>query len=112
MKAIGRNTVYGNPCSKQGRKCGVCGQIHVNAGDSLQCYRKYLWGRIQNESWAVEVARKAGVPIDEKRMFGHQVLDLRCEKFFCPGCKKGSKTCHGTVLERALIWLATEWELG
>ena len=104
---IGRNTVYGNPCSKQGHKCGVCGQNHKKAGDSINCYRKYLWGRIQKEKWAVELAKSVGVPVDEKKPFDHQLMDLQNKALFCPGCKDDAKTCHARVLERAVIWALT-----
>ncbi len=105
---IGRNTVYGNPCSKQGVTCGVCGQIHKKAADSINCYRKYLWGRLKKESWALKLAAQTGIPVNERKPFDHQLLDLDDKTLFCPGCKDDSKTCHARVLERAVIWLLTE----
>lgn len=88
---IGRGTIWGNPY-KVGRTCQRCGQRH-GKGETLKCYRRYLWQRINDGSGF------------DKRLaeLGRDIIDgtvvLRC-----PGCGVGSKTCHGRILEAAAIW--------
>lgn len=75
----------GNPV-KLGTVCAQCGEVHRGGGETLECYKRYLWVRMQDEEWC--------------NAFYETCVgkDLLC---FC----KNKEQCHTSVMERALKWL-------
>lgn len=100
MINIGRTTIYGNPV-RLTQKCPVCGQRHHRPIDTAVCFRMYLSSRISLESrekqWSEEIARRAGVPIEED--FLSSLKSLKGNTLYCPGCGVDIPGCHGRVLE-------------
>lgn len=75
---------FGNPITK-GNPCPVCGKVHAAPGSTLPCYRKWLWGKMQ-----------------EDLLFRQQIKDLWGKTLVCY-C--APDPCHGDVLAAACYWL-------
>ena len=71
---------WGNPIVR-GRQCPLCSQTHPDAGSTLPCYRKYLWGLLK----------------DPKTL--SRFLELRGQILGC-FCKPGP--CHGDIMKELL----------
>lgn len=85
----GQDGPFGNPV-RIGWKCPLCGHVHNDAGSTLPCFKRYLWNRINSDA-----------------PFRARLRALDGKTLFCPGCPKGSPTCHARVLEAAIAWLNT-----
>ena len=97
-KSITRHTVFGNPIQKN-TNCPVCQKVHRSAGDSIPCFKRYLWGRIKEQFWARQLARKARIAVETKRTFTQQLMDLSGEKLI------PVTAAHSEVLQAAVQWL-------
>ncbi len=90
----------GNPCSIPGVACPICQQTHfgqrmvqLTESRSIECYRKWLWGRIRSDD----------------RVVINAILALKADDKL--GCWCKPKSCHGDVLIKAWEW-CSQWELG
>lgn len=84
---VGRPGPFGNPAAI-GCVCPYCGLVHKSAGETLPCYKKMLWKRLQIDS-----------------AFKQSVARLKGKILWCPGCGIGKSTCHARILENACQWL-------
>lgn len=93
VKFCGRPSALGNPCSEPGNPCPVCGLTHfghrmvqLTHCRSLECYRRWLWGRIVSGDRAVMLALSA--------LKGDDLL----------GCFCHPKPCHCDIVIKAWHW--------
>jgi len=82
----GFDGLFGNPVII-GRRCPFCGEVHVDGGSTLRCYRVYLERRVADEP-----EFRAAV----------EALDRKILVCFCSG-RQGLTTapphiCHGQIL--------------
>lgn len=70
---------FGNPVVK-GKKCPVCNGKHEKPGDTLPCYKKYLWKRVNAD-----------------KEFRERLWDLKGKVL---GCFCHPNPCHGHVIEQ------------
>lgn len=78
---------FGNPIEK-GKLCQICGGIHQDGGSTLDCYRVWLFKKLQTDkNFAAEVAA----------LFGKTLV-----------CFCAPNPCHGTVLAKAAAWLQSQ----
>lgn len=80
----GHDGYFGNPIAK-GRQCPVCHETHLSPGDTLPCYKKWLWQRLLADS-----------------EFAAKVMDLAGKTLVC-FCHPNP--CHGNILAAACEWL-------
>lgn len=80
----GQDGYFGNPIVV-GRVCLVCQQTHTTGGDTLPCYRRWLWQKLKTDS-----------------VYKSRVKGLIDSRLFC-FCKP--KPCHGDILIKAIEWL-------
>lgn len=73
----GEEGCFGNPI-KRGEFCLVCDEIYDSSGDTLPCYRKYLYWRVEYD------------PEFRKKLQGLRGKVLSC---FCK-----PRLCHGDVI--------------
>ena len=78
-----------NPVRK-GASCPVCGRIHREPGDTLTCFRRYLWGQIKRGRLVKEIL---ALPENAKL-----------------GCWCSPDPCHCEVILRARRWLERRGE--
>lgn len=80
----GKDGYFGNPVSKN-KPCPKCKEIHVDNGETLECYRDYLRFKINNDA-------------EFKRRF----LELDGKTL---GCFCKPKACHGDIMIEELLLL-------
>jgi hypothetical protein len=84
--------LFGNPVAVS-KQCPVCKQVHTSGAETLPCYKKYLWHRLENEE-----------------AFKKSILDLQGKTLGCFCAPKGGITatdphiCHGQVILSYLNW--------
>lgn len=85
----GRDGYFGNPI-RVGHPCVICGTRHGRDNWLIQCYRVWLWRRLNADP-----------------EFRDRVRDLHGKALGC-FCKRpdGGGLCHGDVLAAAADWLA------
>ena len=76
-KGKGKDGYFGNPVVV-GRRCN-CGVVHLSAGSTLVCYRRYFYERIKNDE-----------------MFRAMVGELKGKRLGC-FCKPAP--CHGDIIK-------------
>lgn len=88
---IGRPTMFGNPIRVR-KPCCECGVRH-GPGETLECYREWLWRKLKRD-----------------KAFAREVRKLHGKVLGC-WCKPNP--CHGDVLARAAAYLnkpeGTKW---
>lgn len=106
---VGRNTYFGNPVIR-GKKCPVCKKVHKEDGETLPCYEKYLRARLSGiparQNWGKALASTISwMPNTEHFQENFDLLKHYVQKgdqLACPGCKRGSPTCHARILEKLM----------
>lgn len=93
IKFCARPSLLGNPCSIPGKPCPVCKKTHfgprmvqLTECRSIECYRKWLWGKIQGVDQAILGALR----------------ELREGDLL--GCFCAPRACHLDVVIRAWAW--------
>jgi hypothetical protein len=93
VKYVGRPSPLGNHCSAPGVPCPVCKLVHFGPGmkqltecRSLECYRRWLWHRIE---------KRDGRILDALEQLNENDL-LGC---FCK-----PKSCHADIIAKAWRW--------
>lgn len=76
-----KDGTFGNPCVV-GKKCIVCGEIHMNSVDTISCFEVYFNKRFS-----------------EDKEFHEKVLSLKDKVL---GCFCKPKDCHGDVIVKTL----------
>jgi len=77
----GQSGYFGNPIVR-GKFCQACGKIHLDAGSTLDCYKKYFYDRIEKDN-----------------QFKEEVLKLKGKTL---GCFCKPNRCHGDTIKE---WL-------
>lgn len=91
----GQHGWLGNPIVP-GKKCLVCEGTHHGPGSTLECYRKYLWYKLKNDS-----AFRA----EFEKLVGQE------DNLYCFCMDKGlTETCHTNIIRNAILWIATQKE--
>lgn len=85
-KKVGQRGWLGNPI-KKGEKCPVCQGRHSSEAGTLSCYKIYLWERMQEREFCLELSKLRGKSL---------------------GCWCHPNPCHTHVLKKAIEWLHTE----
>lgn len=80
---FGNAPTFTNPIEK-GEKCPVCGRTHRSEGETLPCYKRWLWRQLQ-----------------ENREYRHKVRDLWGEILVTAL----PSPCFGEILIAACTWL-------
>jgi hypothetical protein len=81
----GQDGSLGNPVAI-GKACPVCGQIHMDSGSTLPCYKKYLWKRVHTDKAFYEKLKE----LEKRHKDGENVIF---------GCFCHPKPCHGNIVK-------------
>jgi len=105
-----KGSALGNPCSIPSVACPVCGVVHypsgrANAeqqGQSVQCYRKWLWKKLNEHDAAVVDAIN--------QLNCNSVLACWCVADDAPeATERCHEVCHTQVIAKAHGWY-TDWQ--
>lgn len=81
----GEDGYFGNPISK-GRTCPICSKTHVLGGDTLPCYRIWLFQKLKTDA--------------EYRARVRNLIGKRLACFCHPS------PCHGDILAKSIKWIS------
>lgn len=89
---VSRPSIWGNPYRIGTR--GPNGKLMLKPGDTLEFYRKWLWGRLNNDDNFYFEAKLLAAKLDPR----HPTKT----RLYCRGCGWDSTSCHARVLEEVL----------
>lgn len=85
----GKDGYFGNPIAR-GKKCEYCGEMHNDAGSTLDCYREYFLRRVRTDKW-----------------FRERILDLKGKTL---GCFCKPNPCHGDIISTWVDMMSNQKE--